>query len=169
MRGYVYLKPHVFPPVSRAGGTDVGRESLSALEEASLSFLSAIDPDRGLDAALLLRRTGIVLASWSRGGIRLEVVSVMAATMLASIDTIMESLGAATPKSVWVESGDHQIAATNVGPQAFLVVIAPKTVKRRVVRNTIRDLVAHLPPVSRTRRRRTKGSERAQRVNVHPP
>jgi predicted regulator of Ras-like GTPase activity (Roadblock/LC7/MglB family) len=147
----------------------VRRESLSTLEEASLSFLSAIDPDRGLDAALFLRRTGLVLASWNRGGIRLEVVSVMAATMLASIDTLMESLGAATPKSVWVDSGDHQIAATNVGSKAFLVVIAPKTVNRRVVRNTIRDLVAHLAPASRTRRRRTNVSERAQRVNVRPP
>ena len=151
-------------PSPGPGGTDVGRESLSALEEASLSFLSAIDPARGLDAALFLRRTGTILASWNRGGIRLEVVSVMAATMLASIDTIMESLGAATPKSVWVESGDHQIAATNVGPQAFFVVIAPKTVNRRVVRNTIRDLVAHLAPVSRTGRRRTKAPERAPRV-----
>jgi predicted regulator of Ras-like GTPase activity (Roadblock/LC7/MglB family) len=137
----------------------VGRESLSAREEESLSFLSAIDPDRGLDAALFIRRTGAILASWNREGIRLEVVSVMVATMLASIDTLMETLGAATPKSVWVDTGDHRIAATGVGSQAFLVVIAPKTVSRLAVRNTIRDLVALLPTASRSRRRRTKVSE----------
>ena len=146
----------------------MGRESLSALEHAALSFLSVIDPDRGLDAALFVRRTGPVLASWTREGIRLEVVSVMAATMMASIDTIVESVGGPTPRSVSVESGDRQIVATKVGTQAFLVVIAPKTVSRRVVRSTIHDLVAHLTAASRTARSRTKESEPPERVKVRP-
>jgi len=71
----------------------MGRESSEVLEQSALSFLSAIDTDRGLDAALFVRRTGLVLASWTREGIRLDVVSVMAATMLASVDTIIESIG----------------------------------------------------------------------------
>jgi predicted regulator of Ras-like GTPase activity (Roadblock/LC7/MglB family) len=145
------------------------RESLPSLEEASLSFLPAIDPDRGLDAALFLRRTGAVLASWTRGGIRVEVVAVMAATMLASIDTIVENLGGPAPKSVWIESGNHQIAATTVGTQAFLVVIAAKTVSRRAVRGTIRELVERLTAVSSRPRRPARVAQRAQRVNVHPP
>lgn len=144
------------------------RESHSELEAASLSFLSAIDPDRGLDAALFLRRTGLVLASWTREGIRLEVVSVMAATLLASIDTIVEALGGPIPESVFVESGDRQLVATKMGSQAFLVVIAPKTVSRSVVRDTIRDLVAHLDAASKAARRTTKESARPQRVNVRP-
>src|SRR2546422_11421258 len=74
------------------GGVGLGRKSLSALENASLSFLSAIDTEGGLDAVLFLRRTGSVLASWTREGIRLDVVSVMAATLLASVDTIVEAL-----------------------------------------------------------------------------
>src|SRR5919201_1348277 len=151
------------------GGWNVGRKSLSALREASLSFLSAIDPDRGLDAALFLRRTGPVLASWTRAGVRLEVVSVMAATMLASIDTIVETLGSPAPKSVWVESGDRQIAPTKVGSQAFLVVIAPKALSRRAVRIAIRHLVAHLPSASTRVRRRARVPKRPPRINVHPP
>lgn len=155
--------------ISGAGeGSVLKRESPSALKEASLSFLSAIDPERGLDAALFLRRTGLVLASWTREGIRLEVVSVMAATMLASIDTIVEALGGAIPNSVFVDSGDRQIVATKVGSQAFLVVVAPKTVSRSVVRDTIRELLAHLTTASRARQRRTKESVRPQRVNVRP-
>src|SRR5712664_870294 len=74
----------------------MGRES-SALEPAALSFLSAVDTDLGLDAVLFLRRTGLVLASSTREGIRLDIVSVMAATMLASIDTIVEPLGGSAP------------------------------------------------------------------------
>lgn len=146
----------------------MGRESQKELEEAALSFLSAVDTDRGLDAALFLRRTGLVLASWTREGIRLDIVSVMAATMLASIDTIVETLGGAIPQSVAVDVGDHQIVATKVGAQAFLVVIAPKTVSRSVVRKTIRELVAHLTSTSKRIRAANDVTARQQRVNVRP-
>lgn len=142
---------------------------MSVLKAASLSFRSAIDPDSGLDAALFVRRTGLVLASWTREGVRLEVVSVMAATMLASIDTIVETLGAPTPKSAWVDSGGYHMAATKVGSQAFLVVIAPKKVSRRVVRSTTRDLLARLEIATKPRRRGTKLSVAGpQRINVRP-
>src|SRR5213593_4440192 len=118
-------------------GVGLGRKSLSALENASLSFLSAIDTDGGLDAVLFLRRTGSVLASWTREGIRLDVVSVMAATMLASVDTIVEALGGPSSRSISVTGGDRQIVATKVGSQAFLFVIAPRAVSELVARLTV--------------------------------
>src|SRR5438477_5192782 len=118
----------------------MGRESSTNLEQAALSFLSAIDPERGLDAVLFLRRTGSVLASWTRDGIRLDVVSVMAATMLASVDTIIEALGGPSSRSISVASGDRQIVATKVGSQAFLFVVAPRSVSQRYVRKAIREL-----------------------------
>jgi len=130
------------------GGVGLGRKPLSALENASLSFLSAIDTEGGLDAVLFLRRTGSVLASWTRDGIRLDVVSVMAATMLASVDTIVEALGGPSSRSISVTSGDRQIVATKVGSQAFLFVIAPKTVSQRYVRRAVRELVARLTAAS---------------------
>src|SRR5437016_9627220 len=107
----------------------MGRESSDALEQAALSFLSGIDPALGLDAALFVRRTGLVVASWMREGIRLDVVSVMAATMLASVDTIIESVGGPTPDVISVDTDAHQILATKVNSRAFLVVIAPKKVR----------------------------------------
>jgi len=132
------------------GGVSLGRKSLSALENASLSFLSAIDTEGGLDAVLFLRRTGSVLASWTREGIRLDVVSVMAATMLASVDTIVEALGGPNSRSISVTSGDRQIVATKVGSQAFLFVVAPKSVSQRYVRKAVRELVARLTAASAT-------------------
>src|SRR5438309_10648546 len=126
----------------------MGRESSTNLEQAALSFLSAIDPERGIDAALFLRRTGSVLASWTREGIRLDVVSVMAATMLASVDTIIEALGGPSSRSISVASGDRQIIATKVGSQAFLFVDAPKVVSQRYVRKAIRELIARLTGTS---------------------
>src|SRR5438876_551735 len=130
----------------------MGRESSDALEQAALSFLSGIDPDLGLDAALFVRRTGLVLASWMREGIRLDVVSVMAATMLASVDT-----------------DAHQILATKVNSRAFLVVIAPKKVSRTVVRKTMRGLNARLAAAaSKSTHLHVEETEK-QRVNVRPP
>jgi len=112
--------------------------------------LSAIDTEGGLDAVLFLRRTGSVLASWTREGIRLDVVSVMAATMLASVDTIVEALGGPNSRSISVASGDRQIVATKVGSQAFLFVVAPKSVSQRYVRKAVRELVARLTAASAT-------------------
>src|SRR5207247_9002182 len=97
-------KECIHPPVGVEAGW-MGRESSTNLEQAALSFLSAIDPERGIDAALLLRRTGLVLASWTREGIRLDVVRVMAAAMLRTIDTNTETLGGSASESVAVEGG----------------------------------------------------------------
>jgi len=147
----------------------MGRESSDALEQAALSFLSGIDPDLGLDAALFVRRTGLVVASWMREGIRLDVVSVMAATMLASVDTIIESVGGPTPDVISVDTDAHQILATKVNSRAFLVVIAPKKVSRAVVRKTMRGLNARLAAAaSKSTHLHVEETEK-QRVNVRPP
>src|SRR5216110_1868462 len=139
----------------------MGRESSDALEQAALSFLSGIDPDLGLDAALFVRRTGLVLASWMREGIRLDVVSVMAATMLASVDTIIESVGGPTPEVISVNTDVHQILATKVN--------SPKKVSRAVVRKTMRGLNARLAVAgSKSTHLHVEQTEK-QRVNVRPP
>src|SRR5437660_9022822 len=157
------------PPVGRGGENRMGRESSDALEQAALSFLSGIDTDLGLDAALFVRRTGLVLASWMREGIRLDVVSVMAATMLASVDTIIESVGGPTPDVISVDTDAHQILATKVNSRAFLVVIAPKKVSRAVVRKTMRGLNARLAAAA-SKSTPLHGEETGQtRGNVQPP
>jgi len=147
----------------------MGRESSEALEEAALSFLSAIDTERGLDAVLFVRRTGLVLASWTREGTRLDVVSVMAATMLASVDTIIESIGGPTPEEISVDTESHQIVATKVNSRAFLVVIAPKSVNRAIVRKTMRELIAHLAAAPAKSAHSQVAAMARHRVNVRPP
>ena len=147
----------------------MGRQSSEALEQAALSFLSAIDTERGLDAALFVRRTGLVLSSWTREGIRLDVVSVMAATMLASVDTIIESIGGPTANAVSVDTDSHQIVATKVNSRAFLVVIAPKTVSRSIVRKTMRELIAHLAEAASKSTPPHVEETARHRINVRPP
>src|SRR5216684_5459671 len=100
----------------------MGRES-SALEPAALSFLSAVDTDLGLDAVLFLRRTGLVLASWTREGIRLDIVSVMAATMLASIDKIVEAGRLGPPSDPWDTNGlDNHADVGSLGMETLLII-----------------------------------------------
>src|SRR5882762_1261862 len=146
----------------------MGRASSEVLEQSALSFLSAIDTDRGLDAALFVRRTGLVLASWTREGIRLDVVSVMAATLLASVDTIIESIGGSTSDAISVDTDAHQIVATKVNSRGFLVVIAPKTVSRSVVRKTMRDLIAHLAAAASKSTHPHIEEAARHRINVRP-
>ena len=129
------------------------RESSGALESASIAFLSAIEPNTGLDAILFLRRTGSVLASWCADGVPTEIVSVMSATMLASIDTIVEALGGPTSKSISVSAGDHQLVASKIGSQAFLCVIGPSSMSQRTLQNTIRRISARLNAPSSVRLR----------------
>jgi len=147
----------------------MGRDSWAELEQAALAFLSAIDADCGLDAVLFLRRTGSVLASWSREVVRLDVVSVMAATMLASVDTLVESLGGPSSQSISVSCGDQEIMATKIGSMAFLFVIAPKTIRPSALRKEVRRLAAALTRGTAPTHGRLEESSRHPRVKVHPP
>jgi predicted regulator of Ras-like GTPase activity (Roadblock/LC7/MglB family) len=136
------------------------REAISRLESASLSFLSAIDIDGALDAALFLRRTGSILASWTRQDVPLEILSVMMATMLASIETITETLGGPRWQFVAVDAGPRRIAATRIGSQALLVLIAPKKVSSSYLRNATMDVAARLMAASNRTVRTNRIGER---------
>src|SRR2546423_15090630 len=107
----------------------MGRESSDALEQAALSFLSGIDPELGLDAALFVRRTGLVLASWMREGIRLDVVSVMAATMLASVSMEITS-GVGPPTDSMIVSTDASIVGRRAAARSDLHRYGPPSDRR---------------------------------------
>ena len=137
------------------------RDAISRLENASLSFLSSIDVDGVLDAALFLRRTGSVLASWTRHDVPVEILSVMTATMLASIETITETLGGPQWQSVAVDAGGRRFSAARIGPQALLVLIAPKKVSASYLRNATMEIAAQLVAASDLPVRQTRNGEKA--------
>src|SRR5207249_12159456 len=70
------------PPVG-VEAVRMGQESSTNLEQAALSFLSAIDPERGIDVALFLRRIRLGLASGTREGLRRGGWLVIEATQTA--------------------------------------------------------------------------------------
>ena len=51
---------------------------MAHIQERGASILSMVDPDGPLDAALLLRQTGILVAGWTRDAVPQEVLTVMA-------------------------------------------------------------------------------------------
>src|SRR5207247_6108285 len=85
---------------SRGNGRGEGTDS-EMLEDISTAFLETIDSKGSIEVALLMRRTGTILGAWTKGDVSREIVSVMAATMLGSIETMSEALGCPTPQR-WV-------------------------------------------------------------------
>ncbi len=103
------------------------------LSEAQAALSQGIDPSGPLEAAFVVRRTGAVLASWARTSVEAEVASVMAATLIGSIETLTEALRCPSPDRVVVETDTCRMLATRVEPQALLVLVAKCGVGRDVL------------------------------------
>ncbi len=125
---------------------------MGVLESAPSALFSHLDPSGPLEAALLLRRTGSVIASWTRADVPSEVVSVMAATMLGSIETMGEALGCPSPAFVVVETDRCQLVATKVEPLALLVLIAHRDAGKDVLQRTTREILKEIAKATREER-----------------
>ena len=84
-----------------------------------------------LDAVFLIKRSGSALAAWTRAPAPLDVVSVMAATMWGSLDTMLCTLGSRAPRSALLEIEDRRILMQLVEPNWALLLVAPATVDKR--------------------------------------
>ncbi|HYU06352.1 MAG TPA: hypothetical protein VEM77_04140 [Thermoplasmata archaeon] len=113
---------------------------MAQLEERGASILSIVDPDGPLDAALLLRQTGILVAGWTRNPVPHEVLTVMAATMFASVQTIAETLGDASPSTIVIETESRRLLATKFGIDE-LILVAPKAATEGFLRQVARRIV----------------------------
>ncbi|HYV08986.1 MAG TPA: roadblock/LC7 domain-containing protein [Thermoplasmata archaeon] len=113
---------------------------MAHIQERGASILSIVDPEGPLDAALLLRQTGILVAGWTRDAVPQEVLTVMAATMFASVQTIAETLGDASPSSILVETESRRLFATKFGTDE-LILVAPKSATEGFLRQVARRIV----------------------------
>lgn len=108
-----------------------------------------------LEGVFLLKRTGVPLATWTRNPLPQDVVSVMAATMLSSVETISSAIGAPRPKSIVVETDRHRILASGVSGNTLLVLIAPLSMQASTLRRQARRIAARVarvdPSVSASR------------------
>ncbi len=103
--------------------------------------------DGTLEAAFLLKRTGIALASWTRAPVPQEVISVMAATMWGSLDTMVRTLGGEGPRSALFEVEGRRILAMLVEPNWTLLLVAPRAVGKRRLRHEAQTIVERIERV----------------------
>lgn len=118
-------------------------------------LFSSSEFDGTIEAAFLLKATGIPVASWSRNPVRQEVVSVMAATMWGSLDTMVRTLGGTGPRSVVLETEDRRILVTQVEPNWTLLLVASNSAGKRHLQQTahqVLDRVARIRRESLTQR-----------------
>lgn len=90
---------------------------------------AAVDPAGPLDVALLVKPTGTRLAVWTRHEAATDVLAVMAATLIASVETLVETLGGSTPESISVEAPPYRFLALRLDPRRVLFLAAPQTVR----------------------------------------
>lgn len=106
---------------------------------------SVLPSESPLEAAFILRRTGALVASWTREGVEADVMGVMAATMLASIDTLGGALGCPPSGRVTVETDHCRLLATRVEPRLLLVLLAPRTLDSGALQRETRRVLAEVP------------------------
>lgn len=102
---------------------------------------SSMEFDGTLEAGFLLKPTGIPLAAWTRNPVPQEVISVMAATLWGSLDTLIRTLGGAGPRSASLEVEDRRMLVMQVEPNWTLLLVAPRSTGRRRLRATAQRLM----------------------------
>ncbi len=120
---------------------------MNAMGSTFQEIFSASTLDSSLEGAFLLKSTGILIAGWTRSEVPEEVVSVMAATMWGSLDTIVRTLGGPSPRSVLVEVDERRILALRVPPQSTLLLVAPRSMGKRRMRHEAQRILDSIPPV----------------------
>lgn len=123
--------------------------------ERGAALLSAIDLNGPAEVVMLLKRTGVVLGGWTRNDVPQDVISVMAATMIGSAETLLVALGGQSPPSIEVEAGEHRMHVSRADPQSVIVLVAPVSVSGQALQKESDRLASVLsrPPKNPIRER----------------
>ena len=108
------------------------------------SVIEARDP---FEAVLIFTRTGKVIAAWTKKSVPVEVVTVMAATLIGSIETMSEALGGPGPREIALIVDGRRMLALKVNPQVAVLVIAPTNLSGVALHSSTQRLLRKLPPL----------------------
>lgn len=109
--------------------------------DLATQFLSAIDLDGPLEAALLLKRSGTPLAAWSRRGAPTDVATVMAATLEGSLETLVEAFGGPSTRAAFIKTGGWSIYVTKAEPQTLLLLAGPSVLPESFLKDEAERLL----------------------------
>lgn len=117
---------------------------MDSLRAVPADFFADLVSNAKIDAAMLLKRNGRMLAAWGRTPLSWDVLSIMAATALGSMDTMLETLGSPTAQGMTLLAGGKRILFQKVDSQGLLVLIAWEVVSDAYLRETARQLMRKL-------------------------
>ena len=118
---------------------------MSASTPAAFDFSSIIEPKSPLEAVLVISRTGKQLGSWTRNPVSTEVLTVMAATLVGSVDTLVGALGVASPPEVTLTVDGRRIFVAKVNPQVAILIVASITMSEGSLRTIARRIAERIP------------------------
>src|SRR5437899_7652565 len=124
---------------------------------------SLVEPHEPLEAVLLITRAGTQLGAWTRNTVPIDVLSVMAATLVGSIETLMTALGASSPHEVSLIIDGRRVFLTKVNAQVVLVIVAAGTMTEVALRAAMRQIVKSLPPFPSDSARTARGARDRRR------
>src|SRR5437016_8781440 len=95
---------------------------MSVTASTPIDLSSVVESREPLEAVLLITRTGTQLGTWTRNSVPVDVLSVMAATLVGSIETMMTALGASSPHEVSLMIDGRRVFMSKVNAQVVLVI-----------------------------------------------
>ncbi len=133
---------------------------------APYDLIASVNANLPLDAVILFKNTGAQLSLWARETVPSDVVTVMASTLLASAEVLLEHFGDARPSSFVLETERRSILFHRVDAQVTLALVAPKSMPAsqlraeasrlaRAVRNAEASPASTAPEGIRVRRSRS--------------
>ena len=118
---------------------------MSVTASTPIDLSSVVESQQPLEAVLLITRTGAQLGAWTRNSVPIDVLSVMAATLVGSIETLMTALGASSPREVSLMIDGRRVFVSKVNAQVVLVIVAAGGMTEVALRATMRQIVKSLP------------------------
>jgi len=112
-------------------------------------LFSLLEADTPLHAGILITGDGTILAGWMRTPMAQRQVAVMAATMMASIATIVEVFGVPTPRTVLVNMGEQQVLARKVGRAQILILVSSNKIHKQNLYLIAKRLITRLEAIYR--------------------
>ena len=136
---------------------------MSVTASTPIDLSSVVESREPLEAVLLITRTGTQLGTWTRNSIPVDVLSVMAATLVGSIETMMTALGASSPHEVSLMIDGRRVFVSKVNAQVVLVIVAAGGMTEVALRATMRQIVKALPPFPSNSNSMTRGARDRRR------
>jgi len=136
---------------------------MSVTASTPIDLSSVVESQQPLEAVLLITRTGAQLGAWTRNSVPIDVLSVMAATLIGSIETLMTALGASSPREVSLMIDGRRVFLSKVNAQVVLVIVAAGAMTEVALRAAMRQIVKSLPPFPSDSDRAARGARDRRR------